>query len=182
MTSVVCALSLIEMAATPARRCRRATSMVAAQGVQVTPRTVAKMRLTPASRTGPSGDEEHAAAPSATSMAARRKVISRFSPIAVPQRHPQKQDPDGDREAQAIDRDDRACPAKPRTPPEQPALIEDARHSEHSEQRLKSLEPEETPCAQQGQRSKSCQDLRQHSSTGDEQRRDDRKHACRLGL
>jgi hypothetical protein len=64
-----------------------------------------------------------------------------------------------------------------RTPPYEPRLIRESRDGQQHEQRLKALEPQHAAGADHGHSAKSCQDLRKHSSTWHQQRRDDRDNA-----
>jgi hypothetical protein len=61
-----------------------------------------------------------------------------------------------------------------RTSPHEPRLIGESADGEQRKQRLQSLQDKQTARAGEGDDSKSCQDLRQQSSTWQEQRREHR--------
>jgi hypothetical protein len=63
-----------------------------------------------------------------------------------------------------------------------PGLIDQSPDGDGEKKRLKTLEDEQTPGAQQGEGSKSSLDLREHSSTGRQQSGNDRKHARPLWI
>jgi hypothetical protein len=65
---------------------------------------------------------------------------------------------------------------------DEPTLVHQCRDGERREQWLKPLQPEHAASAEDRECSKSCQDLREHSSTGYQQRRQNGNHSGRLGL
>jgi hypothetical protein len=105
------------------------------------------------------------------------------SPSAVtkPQREPCRQDDCGRCDTRPQNPQRRPREATWRPPRNEPPLIGQCRHRDQGEQRLEPLQPKGAAGRQNRYDSKSCQDLRQHSSTGDQQRRENRNRACRLG-
>src|SRR5262245_13792088 len=73
-------------------------------------------------------------------------------------------------------------PLRRRTSVHRPYLIGKRPDSHCEKQRLETFEPKQATRAQQRNYSKSCQDLRQHSSARRQQGRNNRKQACPLGV
>jgi hypothetical protein len=114
-------------------------------------------------------------------------MVSDFMPLSRsaiphPQRGPRREDQCGEADTRPQDTAHRPRAAMGRPARHEPPLIGQRRHGQRGKQRLGALQPEHTARAQDRECSKSCQDLREHSSTGHQQRRQNRNHSSRLRL
>ena len=105
-----------------------------------------------------------------------------FSPIANGKDNPSADDQDVQEETNCKDRFDPEGARPLWHAPHHPHLIPEGCHRDDEEQRRQLFEPEQTPGAEKRKRSKSCQDLREHSSTWRQQGSHDREHARALRL